>query len=110
MDGKDPEKEENRESRPGPHSWSFQKEQKDPKTKQDEKENPSLRKEGKIYMAGIDPKSVNDEDGNERKAKGAAHLGLNRVSLLTGFGQPARADILSSLLVFLEPPPTAESD
>ncbi len=61
-------------------------------------------------MAGIDPKSVNDEDGNKRKTKGAAHLGLKRLSLLTGLDQPASAGIFRNLLVFLEPPPTAESD
>ena len=43
-------------------------------------------------MADIDPKGVDDEDGNERKTKGAAHVGLKGVSLLVILGLPPSAE------------------
>jgi hypothetical protein len=43
-----------------------------------------LRKGRKIKLAGIDPENVDDEDGNERKTKGSAHLRLKRISVLMG--------------------------
>jgi hypothetical protein len=82
LDGKDPKKEENGEDHPGTHSGSFHGEQEGPQTEQYEKENPSLRKERKVKMAGIDSKGVNDEDGNQRKTKGAAHVGLSARGLV----------------------------
>ena len=84
LDRKDSENEENGEGRPRTHPGPFYDEQEGPKTQEYEKENPSLRKERKIKMAGVDPKSVDDEDGNERKTKGSAHLRLKRISVLTG--------------------------
>ena len=49
-------------------------------------------------MAKIDTKGIDDEDRNERKAKGATHFRLRRI------------DFFSDPLTILGPPPTAESD
>ncbi len=82
LDRKDPEKEEDEEGHPGTDSGSFYGEQEGPQTEQYEKENPSLGKERKVKMAGIDSKGVNDEDRNKRKTKGAAHVGLGVSGLI----------------------------
>ena len=63
------------------------------KPKSDQKEeNPSLRRKGKIKMAKINPEGIDDEDGNERKAKGSAHLRLKGFSLLIIVGPPATVE------------------
>jgi hypothetical protein len=92
LDGKNSEKEENGEGRPRTHSGPFGYEKKNPKSEEDDEENPSLRKKRKVKMAKIDSKSIDDEDRNERKAKGSGHVRLRRINLLVILGRPPTAE------------------
>src|SRR5512136_2774346 len=81
LNGINSEKKENSEGRPRTQSGPSRDEKENPKSKEDEEENPSLRKRGKVKMAKIDTKSIDDEDRNERKPKGSAHVRLRRINL-----------------------------
>jgi hypothetical protein len=94
LNRKNSEKEKNGESHPGTHPGPFGYEKKSPKPQKDEEKNPSPGKKGKVKMAKVDSKGIDDENRNERKVKDSAHLRLKRISLL----------------IILGPPPTAESD
>ena len=80
LDGKNSEKEKDRKGRPRTHSDPSCYEEENPKSKEDEEGNPSSRKKRKLEMAKIDTKGIDDEDRNERKAKGATHLRLGRIN------------------------------
>jgi hypothetical protein len=82
LDRKNPEEEENGESDPRTHQGSSHQEKKGPKTQEDEQENPPLRKERNVKMANINSDGVDDQDGNEGKTKGSAHVRLKRISVL----------------------------
>jgi hypothetical protein len=81
LDRKNPEEEENGEGDPRTHQGSSQQEKKGPKTQEDQQENPPLRKERNVKIPNINTGGVDDQDGNERKAKGSAHGRLKRVIL-----------------------------
>ncbi len=87
LDGNDSEKEENGEGRPGTDSDPVGCEKKDPKSNKDQEENPALRQKKKVEMTEIDTGGEDDEDGNERKAKGAAHLCIDGLLLSGVFEQ-----------------------
>jgi hypothetical protein len=94
LDRKNPEEEENGEGHPRTHQGSSHQEKKSPKTQEDGQENPPFRKERNVKMANINTDGVDDQDGNEGKAKGSAHVRLKGVNLL----------------IIVGPPPTAQSD
>jgi hypothetical protein len=61
LDRKNSKKEKNGEDHPRTHSGSFYYEEKSPKTqKRQEKENPSLSREGKVKMAKINTNGVDN--------------------------------------------------
>jgi hypothetical protein len=92
LDRKNPEEEENGEGDPRTHQGFSHQEKKNPKTQEDEQENPPLRKERNVKMAYINADGVDDQDGNEGKAKGSAHVRLKRVNLLIIAGPRPNAE------------------
>ena len=82
LDEKNSENEEDGEGHPRSHLWSFGEEENRPKTRKSEEEIPPFREKRKVQMAEVNTKGVKDEDRNERKGEGSAHLGskwTNRV-------------------------------
>jgi hypothetical protein len=80
LDRKNSENEEEGKGHPRSHSRPFGKEKNRPETRKSEEENPPLRKKRKVQMAQVNTKGVEDEDRNERKGKGSAHLGPKRTN------------------------------
>jgi hypothetical protein len=78
LNGKNSQKKKEEERRPRRHSGSFDEEKKHPKNEKDGEENPSLRKERQLKLAQINAAGVENEDRNERKGEGSAHLGPGR--------------------------------
>jgi hypothetical protein len=93
LDGKNPKKEKNKEGHPRAHSGFFYCEEKNPNPQKDqEKKNPSSNRKREIKMAGRNTKGVDDEDGNERKAKGSTHVSLKRIIFLAIVGPRSTAE------------------
>ena len=89
LDGKNSEKEKNREGDPGAYPGPSEDEEENPESKKGEEGDPGLREKGKIKMARIDAQRVDGEDRNERKAKGATHhLRPRRLNLSGGRKTP----------------------
>jgi hypothetical protein len=80
LDRKNSENEEDGEGHPRSHSWFISEEENRPKTRKSEEENPPFREKRKVQMAQVNTKGVEDEDRNERKGEGSAHLGPKRTN------------------------------
>jgi hypothetical protein len=74
LDGNHPEKEENGKGYPSADSGPFRYEKKNPKSEQEDEENPCPRKKRKVELSEVNTGGKDDEDRNERKAKGSTHF------------------------------------
>jgi hypothetical protein len=82
IDGKGSEKKKEGECEQGAPERFFDEKEQKPKDQKDRKKDEEVRM-GERQVEGTDEKSqeVDDENGNERKAKGLLHLRLRSVSL-----------------------------
>jgi hypothetical protein len=97
VDGNHSEKEENGKGCPRADSGPLGREKKNPKCKERDQKNPSLRKKRKVEMSEVNAGAIGDEDRNERKAKRVAHF------------RPKGIDFFSEPSIIPGPPPNADS-
>jgi hypothetical protein len=75
MNGKDSEKKKEGESETGASQRFFDEEEQKPKDQKDrDKSKEGRMGEGQVEGTNEKPQEVNNEDGNERKAKGLLHF------------------------------------